>query len=186
MKLIAILAIEPVVFLVEHISYLLQQHIAVAIEAWVLTGGYYLLKDFVGVGHVEVAAQGQRARAPVVAAQHRVGVGQAAAAGGAVAQVSHIYLADKGRILLHLVDAQALDVAGQVAPHLIEDDGYGVFAEGALAEYQLVAGRGMGFYYSKPRSLLAAVVLLLHQQVQLVEGVGVCAVFLFVVLKRAA
>ena len=63
---------------------------------------------------------------------------------------------------------------------------YGSGAEGSFAEHIFVTRFCMKLYYSDACAFLAAVVLFLHHQIELVEGVGVGAVLLFVVLKRVA
>ncbi len=70
-------------------------------------------------------------------------------------------------------------ICAYFAENLVDSAG----AERAASEYVFVAGDGVEFYDAYACRLLTAVVLFLHQEIEAVEGVGVGAVFAFVVFK---
>ena len=57
---------------VERMAELLKDYKRVGIYARVLTLAHHRVENLVNVGHIEVAAQQQVARAPIVAAQERM------------------------------------------------------------------------------------------------------------------
>ena len=140
-------------------------------------------EDLVDVGHVEVAAQHQVARRPVVAAQERVYIFHAALARGAVAQMAHIQLAHKrqvdGRSAVH---QRVVDVVADAAEDLAD----GIAALGALAIDIFLAWSGVRVDAAHTGRLLTAVVLLLHQQVQQVQAIQIGSILVFVILQGLA
>ena len=66
----------------------------------------------------------------------------------------------------------------------LEDLSDGARAGGTLAKHVLLAGRGAELYAGEPRTVLPAVVLFLHQEVELVEGIHPCAVLTVVIFER--
>ena len=174
------------VLLVEGVAYLLKQKHRVAVKARVLAGGHDVVEDGVDIGHVEVAAQQQCPRAPVVAPQEGVRVFQTAAAGGAVAQVAHVDLPDERHRAVDIVDIHVVYAGGHFRAHGGEDVVDGARAQGTLAVHVFVAGLRVELHHAYARGFLAAVVLLLHKQIQPVEGVGHAAVALLVVAQGAS
>ena len=128
-----------------------------------------VMEHLVNVGHVEVAAQGEVARPPVVAAQERMHILQSALAGGGVAQVSH-----EQRCLL---GGGALSDAAEY----LSD---GILALGTLAEHIFLTGRSVKTYERHAGALLTAVVLFLHHKVELVKAIAASAIFLAVIFQR--
>ena len=57
----------------------------------------------------------------------------------------------------------------------------GVLAFSALAEHVFVTGLRPEFYAGHTRAFLAAVMLLLHHQVEFIKAIHPCAVFLLIV-----
>ena len=164
---------------------MLEDEVGVGVFAWVLSGGAYLGEDVVGVGEVEVAAEGEVACAPVAAAEEGVDVGESGASGGAVSEVPHVEFAGEGEGgggVGGVVELLWGDVA-VVAVDGVEDFGDGVGAGGALAEHVFFAGLGAELDAGEAGSVLSAVVLLLHEEVELVEGVHPGAVLVVVILQ---
>ena len=151
-----------------------------------LPHGGYLGEYLVHVGQVEVAAEGQILHPPVVAAQERMHVGEAGLARGAVSQVPHVDLARKGEALLGILRVVKLlrcQVA-EVGMHGVEYLGDGSRAQGPFAEHVFLAGIGLQLDASQARAFLPPVVLLLHEEVELVQAaIHPGAVLLFVVLQ---
>ena len=77
-------------FSIQAMSHQFQCDVGIAVNAWRLSLSGHLREYLVDVRHVEVAAKTEVLCPPVVAAQERVNVLQAALACRAVAQVSHI------------------------------------------------------------------------------------------------
>ena len=73
-----------------------------------LSGSDNLFENIFDIRHIEVAAEQKRARAPVVATQERMCEFHAAAACGAVAQVSHVDLPDERNIVVNLIGRQRI------------------------------------------------------------------------------
>lgn len=97
----------------------------------------------------------------------------------------HIYVANERSIHIHFVGGVGIDiVTGNLIPHGVEDLLYGVLSESTLTEYVFGAGEGMSLHDSYACAFLTAVVLLLHEEIQSVKTIGICAVLLFIVFKR--
>ena len=74
---VAIITIKTMVFFIERVANLLKNDVGVAIYTWMLTGGDHAVEHRTDIGHIKVAAEHQRTRAPVVATEHGVGIHQA-------------------------------------------------------------------------------------------------------------
>ena len=112
-------------------------------------------------------------------------VGEAGLARGAVSQVPHVDLARKGEALLgilRVVELLRCQVA-EVGMHGVEYLGDGSRAQGPFAEHVFLAGIGLQLDASQARAFLPPVVLLLHEEVELVQAIHPGAVLLFVVLQ---
>ena len=72
---------------------------------------------------------------------------------------------------------------GELMVHCVEYFLNGILAESALAEHIFVAGDGVHLHHSDTGAFLTAVVLLLHQKIELVDTVGISTVFLLVIFK---
>ena len=99
-----------------------------------------LLEDLLDVGHVEVATHAEVLGLPVVAAQERVHIGEAALARGGIAQVAHVQVARKGQMVARETGVGKLlgRVVAQLLVHDTEDIGHGVLALRPLAEHILI------------------------------------------------
>ena len=121
------------------------------------------MKDFVDVGHIEVATQTEVLGAPVITAQERMHILQATLTCGGIAQMTHIELPSKRLVnmLEHLCD--------------------GILALSTFTEHILLASWGVEVDTRHASALLPTVMLLLHHQVELVQPIAPSAVFLFVI-----
>ena len=102
----------------------------------------------------------------------------ALAAGGAVAQVAHVHVAGIG----HQLEAHVLLLA--LFNHLaglVENLGNGAAAHCTFSEDIFVAHRRVSLEAHNACTVLTAVVLLFHQQIQFVEAVAPGAMLLLVV-----
>ena len=99
----------------------------------------------------------------------------------------HIYLPYERGMALHFVCRQ---IIGMILLELWQYVGeyfrYGICAESTLAEHIFMSRFGMHLHNPDPGSLLPAVVLLFHKQVELVQRIGVRAVFTPVIFNRLA
>ena len=70
------------------------------------------------------------------------------------------------------------------AAYAVENFLNGTRAERPFAKNVFFARIGVEFHHSESRAFLAAVVLLLHEEIQLVDAVEIGSVFLFIVFER--
>ena len=189
--LVAQLAEDAGVLLVEVVADFLEHGLRVGVKNGVDAALDELLVEFVGVGEVEIAADHQVAGLPTAFAEIGVAGALVVAAGGAVAQVPEQDLAAELEVFLHRVgefgeDAALADEFVVGLELLGENVGQRVGARVALAEHEGPARRHVELDAADARAVLAAVVLLLHQQEKLVEAVERRLVFLRVIAERLA
>ena len=114
-------------------------------------------------------------------------VAQTGTAGGAVTQMSHINLAHKGFLTLNLRWGEVFHIVGSKPgenPREYLLNGLG--AERAFAPHVFSARLSIELHHTHTCAFLAAVVLLLHHQIELFQSVTVSAVFLFIISERFA
>ena len=177
---------EAFALAVEPVPHLFQQDERVAVDARMLSCGRYRLKHLVDVREVEVATQTQVLGSPVVAAHEGVNEGQRALAGGRIAKVPHVDFTCKGNVLLGkrgVAELLGRKVA-KLGVHGRKDFANGTTAHRTLTEHVFRACLGTHFHTRQACTFLAAVVLLLHQQVELVEPIHPRTILLLIVLKR--
>ena len=144
------------------------------------------VKQLVHVREVEVAGDHEVAGAPVVLPQERVAVLDIVLAKRAVAQVPQEQLAGEGVVVLkrhrvlELLGGKVLEAAHDLAEQVLD----GARVHRAHSGDVALAGIHVQLDVGQPRAVLAAVVLLFHQQVHLVEAVKRRAVLVNVVLQR--
>ena len=165
---------------VEAVTHQLEGDVGVAVDAWRLPLGGEELEDLIDVGHIEVSAEAEVLGPPVVASEEGMDVGEPALSGGGVAEVTHVELSGEvgmeglggrgGEFLLVLIDS----------PEYLGD---GILPLGFLAEHVFLTSRGIEVDASHAGSLLPAVVLFLHEEVELVQAVAPRAVLLLVIVK---
>ena len=151
---------------VQTVAHQFECDVGVAVDARRLALRCQKIKDLVDVGHVKVAAQTEVLGAPVVTAQEWMNERQSAFASRRIAQVSH------QQLTLHLLR------------HTTENLRDGILALSLFTEHILRSGLVSETHRGDTCSLLTAVVLLLHHQIEFVEAVGPGAVFLFVIRQR--
>ena len=174
---------------VQMVADFFQDGLRVRAEDGMLAAFNHALVEFRRVGHVEVAQHHQRARGPVGAAQ----VGMAGAfvkeAGGAVAQMPHQDFTAVVEVVLDVfrifqVDLAAADFLVELFDLAVEDGGKGVLAGVPGAEQVGLPQRHIELHTADARAVLAAVVLLFHQDEQLVECPEGTAVFVLKIRER--
>ena len=100
--------------------------------------------------------------------------------------MAHIYFARKGHMtcgkirIVQLFFREPCKLSVYVAENFLD----GTASQPAFAEHEFFARRGLHFHAGQPRTFLSSVVLLFHQQVQLVQAIHPCTVFFLVVAER--
>ena len=157
---------EPLHLAVQPVPHQFERDVGVTVDARRLPLGGQEAENLVDVGHVEVAAQAEVLRPPVIAAQEGMDKRQAAFAGGRIAQMAHQQL------------------AGHLLGHPGKNLRDGILALRLFAEHVFRARLPLQAHRSDAGPLLPAVVLLLHHQVELVEAILPRAVLFFVIFQR--
>ena len=154
---------KPFHLAVQPVSHQFQRDERVTAEAGRLSLGGQEMEDLVDVRHVEITAQAEVLCPPVVASEERMHILHPAFPRGRITQVPHVQLPRKAfaDTLEHLRD--------------------GVFPLRTLPEHVFLTHGRFQVDTGHARAFLAAVVLLLHHQVELFQGIPVRAVFPFVV-----
>jgi hypothetical protein len=168
-------AVDVLVFLIEEEADLLEDRLGVGGEDRMLAHRDQRSVQLLGVGQVEIAAQRQVARRPRTPAEKRVARGDVVPAAGAVPQVAHQQFAAEVELLLHRVGELGMDDAlGDVliilAEQHAEDAVEGVRLDVPFAEQVRRPGGHIELYAGHSGAVLAAVVLLLHQEEKLGEA----------------
>ena len=171
---------------VQAVAHLLEHDVGIGILAGMLPHGGDAGKYFVDVGQVEVAAKGEVLGTPVVAAQERMYIRESGLSGGGIAQVAHIDFTGKRKVFLSIVGIGQLlgRQVLEVALHGGKDFGNGSRAQGPFAEHVFLAGIGRQLDAGQPGPFLSAVVLLFHQQIELVEPVHPRAILFLIIVER--
>ncbi len=184
--LLAEAAVDVVVLLIEEEADFLQQGLRVGREDRVLAHADERLVQLLGVGHVEVAAEREVARRPGRTAEIRVTRGDVVTARGAVAQVADEQLASEIEVFFDRVGELGVDLAGGLLLFVLGEQDLEDFVErvglhAALAKHERIARRDVEFHAGHARAVLAAVVLLFHEEEELGETPERRAVFFLVV-----
>ena len=156
-------------FSVQAMPHQFECDVGVAVDARRLSLPDHLREYLVNVRHVEVAANTEILCPPVVAAQERMNVLQAALACRAVAQVSHIKRSPLPTSPL-----------GEAFEHFCD----GIFAHCLLTKHILRANRCIHVNAGNACTLLSAVMLFLHHQIELAKAIGRCAILFFIIVLR--
>ena len=154
---------EPFHLPVQPVSHQFQRNIRVAAQPRRLTLRGQELEDLVDVGHIEIAAQAEVLRPPVVAAQVRVDIGQPALPSGGITEVAHVQLRVSRRF------------------HPLEDLRDGIRTFRPLPEHIFRAHFRFQVHIGQPGPLLPAVVLLLHHQIEFLQAIAGCPVLPLVI-----
>ncbi len=162
------------VLAVQEVAEPLEDHLRVGLADGVEAVLHELLEQLGGVGHVEVAGEGQVPARHVVLAEEGMAVGQLVPGVRAVAEVPHVDVAEERapalqrrvvRRCLRAPPERLLDILH----HHVEDALERVVPDRPLAAQVRLARRHVELDRGDPGSVLAAVVLLLHQQVEAPE-----------------
>ena len=155
---------------VKEVADALKDHLRVRLTNGVETVLDELVEELGGVGHVEIAGNREGAAGRDVRADVRVAVGLAMRGVGRVAQVAEIKLAkERAGALEHRVGevgAATVLVGEDIAHDDVEDALNGIVAVRADPSEILFAGRHVVLHDGDTRAVLAAIVLLLHEQVE--------------------
>ena len=189
--LVAELVVEVRVRLIEMVADFLKHRLRIGAEDRVLAALDERFVELGGIGHVEIPHDHEGARRPVAAAE----VGMAGAfielAAGAVAQVPHEDLAAEIKVLLDAIGAVLVQLA--LAVHL--EEGFHLLAENLCQRVGFdpappvdvgFSERHIELHTADPGAVLAAVVLLFHEQEELVHPPQAGAVAVVIVCERLA
>ena len=157
---------EPFHFPVQPVPHQFQRNISIATQPGRLSLRRQELKYLVDVGHVEIAAQTEVLRPPVVAAKVRMDIGQPALSGGGIPEVAHVELRVNRRF------------------DPLEDLRDGIRTFRPLPEHIFRAHFRFQVHIGQPGPLLPAVVLFLHHQIEFLQPVAGCSVLPLVKRER--
>ena len=135
-----------------------------------LSFGGDVVEHLIYIGEIEVATKAQVLGSPVVAAHEGMHMSQAALACGGVAEMPH----------------EDLGLTPSVLAHLPEYFGDGTAAESTFAQHIFLSWLCIEIGAGNTCPLLSPIVLLLHEEIEFVEGILRGAVFLLVVVERLA
>ncbi len=179
------LAVQTFNFAVKAEAELLQNHVCVGIATRMLATLHHLVEDFINIGEVEVAAHAEALVAEVVAADERMHEVQSGTSGGAIAQVTHVDFAGVGDV--HLCKFRIAQLLGSIFLKLVvgggEDFADCIAALGTFAEEEFGTRVRLHLQCCKSGTFLTTVVLLLHQQIELVKTVHPGSVLFLIVLQ---
>ena len=161
---------------VQAIPEALENHLGIRVTDGIQTPIHQLIEQLPGVGHVEVAGQGEVAAGGVVSTDKWVTVGHGVTRMCAVAQMPDENLAQERAASFQLQVAQLLESGGaqpvDVAHDGVEDPLDGVVLVGTDALDVLGAGGHVELDHGDAGPVLPSIVLLFHQQVQLAQTPG--------------
>ena len=177
------LLIEPFHLAVQSVSHQFERDVRVAIDTRRLALLGKEMEDLVDVGHVEVATQAEVLGSPVVAAQEGMHILQSALPCGGIAQMAHkkgcTFPASAGHSRLRIGSSLLLVGLWEYSEHFRN----GVLALSPFTKHIFLASRGVEVDASHSGTLLTAVVLFLHHQVELVQPIAPGSVFLLVITQ---
>ena len=142
-----------------------EHDVGVAVDAWKLSLLRELLEHLVDVGHVEVSTKTEIFGTPVVATQERMDEGESTLARSGIAKMSHEEFSRK------------------VIMGARENLRDGILALCLFTKHIFLSWHSFEVDGSDARSLLSSVVLLLHHQIELVQSVVACTIFLLIILN---
>ena len=143
---------EPFHLPVQPVAHQFQRDVSVAAQPGRLTLRRQELEHLVDVGHVEIAAQAEVLRPPVVPAQVGMDIGQPALSGGGITEVDPL-----------------------------EDLRDGIRTFRPLPEHIFRAHFRFQVHIGQSGPLLPAVVLLLHHQIEFLQAIAGCPVLPLVI-----
>jgi hypothetical protein len=147
---------------------------------------YEKLKELVDVREVEVAGQHKVPRHPVVLPKEGMAVLQVVLPEGPIAKMPHEELTGKALVPLqpvHILQEFRIADVVEVGIDVVEDVLDGLGADGAIAADVAVARLDIELDVRYSGSVLTSIVLLFHQEIELVEAVERRPVLLEVVVE---
>lgn len=185
---IAVFGEDTAVFLIDEMANFLEHGYGVGAFFGELSEVDELLEDFVYIGQVKVSREHQVPGHPIALPQERVGTGEAVLAIGSIAQMPEQQFTGETDVVAEpLAIAQQARVAfcdgRKLAVDAMKDVLNGLWLGAAIAADIFFSWCLVELNCREPSTVLAAVVLLLHQQVHLVEAVEAGSVLFSVILK---
>ena len=143
-------------------------------------------KNLVGIGHIEITTHDKITRAPIVAPQEGVDIRDTTFACSGITEVPHIHLACVryvARGIVGITQHSGIELR-QLLLHIGKDLRNSPAPQSTLTENKFLASLGLHFHTRQARTLLTTIVLFLHKQVQLIQAILPCAIFLLIKRKR--
>ena len=170
-------------FVIQQITELLENNESIGIVPRMLSPLHNIVHNLVHVGQVEIACQRQVPAPPVIATQKRMQIRHAGTTGRAVSQMPHIHLSDKRPLLFHCLWLPASEIIDSTM-HRRKNILYCSRSFRPFPENILLARSGIQLDRRHSCPLLSAIVLLLHQQIELTQSPKGIPVFLPVIIQR--
>ena len=177
---------EPFALTVKAMAKLFEDDVSVGFEPRILTLGGDFVKNILKICHIEIAADAEVSRPPIVAPCEGMHIVEAALAGGGIAQVSEVNLAHELLVFLHIIHVEFLlrrEVV-EVGIDGFKNLRYRARAQRPFAKHIFLARFAVEFQTADSRRLLTTVVLFLHHQIEFVEGITPSAVLLLIIFQR--
>ena len=162
--------VDALTLAVKTVTHQFEHDVGVVVDAGMLPIGGDFIEHLIHIGEIEVATKTQVLGSPVVAAHEGVDMRESALACGGVAEMSH---EDLGPL-------PTPPKRGGVA-YCLEYFGDGTAAESTFAQHIFLSWLCLEIGAGDARSFLSSIVLLLHEEIELVESVGSGSVFFLVV-----
>ena len=171
---------------VETVSHPFKHDVTVAEDSRTLSLCCNLVEHLVDVRHVEVSTKAEVFCFPVVSSQKGMYIFQPALAGCGVSEVPHVKLSCKREVLVGKMCIGKLSFIKVYESflHRSENLSNGIGSFCLFTKHVFIAGLGMEFHTSHSGSFLAAVVLLLHHQIEFVQPVHPGPILLLIILQR--
>ena len=151
---------------VETMTHKLEHDICVGVYTWVLSVRHQLMEHVLNVCYMEVTAEGKVLRSPVVTAKEWMHILHAGLSSSRITQVAHVELTGEAKmaicvvgVVLHLLWMRSNTLVCQVK-YL----GNRARALCSLTEHVILTWRCLQLYTSDTRTLLATVILFVHQK----------------------
>ena len=173
-------------FSIQTVSHQFKHNVGIAIDTWTLPLLGQLLENLIHISHVEVSTEAEVLRLPIVTAKERMNILNTTLASSTVAQMSHIEFTGKRKFFLselgisQLLWSQILEVGICITKNL----GNSILTFSTLTEHILMSRFATKLDTSHTSTFLATVVLLLHHQIEFVEGIHPSAILLLVIFQR--
>ena len=171
--------VDALALAVKTVPHQFEHDVGVVVDAGMLPVGSDFIEHLIHIGEIEVATKTEVLGSPVVAAHERVDMRESALACGGVAEMSHQDLSILPASSPFRLPLGAL--AGVGGGDGLENFVDGTASKGTFAEHIFLAWLCLEIGAGDARSFLSSIVLLLHEEIELVESVGSGSVFFLVV-----